>query len=142
MTQDDKGARAAAEPVAELSYTAASRELDGIVEFFEQRDVDVDQLVSRLERATALIEELDRRLRQTRMQVEQLVPRLSAVLEPGTTPTAEPPAAAEPETGSPPREARPRSAPSRDGSGQGTRWRASAPTSAPSPSADSTPELF
>ncbi len=67
--------------VEALSYTDASRELDGIVQFFEQREVDVDQLVARLERATALIEELDSRLRQTRMQVEQLVPRLTAVLE-------------------------------------------------------------
>ena len=41
-------------PVSELSYTEASLELDEIVEFFEHRDVDVDQLVARLERATAL----------------------------------------------------------------------------------------
>jgi exodeoxyribonuclease VII small subunit len=65
--------------VADLSYTEASRELDAIVEFFEQREVDVDVLVSRLERATALIDELDRRLRQTRAQVEELVPRLDAL---------------------------------------------------------------
>ena len=65
-------------PVAELSYTDASRELDEIVEFFEHRDVDVDQLVARLERATAIVDELDRRVRRTRSQVEQLVPRLSA----------------------------------------------------------------
>jgi hypothetical protein len=32
-----------------------------------------------LERATALIDELDRRLRQTRAQVEELVPRLDAL---------------------------------------------------------------
>lgn len=64
--------------VAELSYTEASRELDAIVEYFEQREVDVDQLVTRLERATAIVDELDRRLRQTRMQVEELVPRLEA----------------------------------------------------------------
>ncbi len=31
-------------PVEELSYTDASRELDSIVEFFEQREVDVDVL--------------------------------------------------------------------------------------------------
>jgi exodeoxyribonuclease VII small subunit len=65
--------------VETLSYTEASRELDAIVEFFEQREVDVDVLVSRLERATALIDELDRRLRQTRSQVEELVPRLDAL---------------------------------------------------------------
>lgn len=68
-------------PVDEMSYTEASAELDAIVAFFEGRDVDVDQLVGRLVRATAIIEELDKRLRRTQMQVEQLVPRLSAVLE-------------------------------------------------------------
>jgi exonuclease VII small subunit len=66
-------------PVADLSYTEASRELDAIVEFFEQREVDVDQLVVRLERATAIVDELDRRVRKTRAQVEELVPRLEAV---------------------------------------------------------------
>lgn len=65
-------------PVADLSYTDASRELDVIVAFFEGRDVDVDQLVARLERATAIVDELDRRLRRTRAQVEELVPRLAA----------------------------------------------------------------
>ena len=68
-----------AKPVDQLSYTEASRELDAIVDFFEQREVDVDVLVSRLERATALIDELDRRLRQTRAQVEELVPRLETL---------------------------------------------------------------
>ncbi len=66
-------------PVEQLSYTEASRELDAIVNFFEQREVDVDVLVERLERATALIDELDRRLRQTRTQVEELVPRLETL---------------------------------------------------------------
>jgi exodeoxyribonuclease VII small subunit len=66
-------------PVEELSYTDASRELDAIVQFFEQREVDVDVLVARLERATALIDELDWRLRHTRTQVEDLVPRLDTL---------------------------------------------------------------
>ena len=66
-------------PVDRLSYTEASRELDSIVDFFEQRAVAVDVLVARLERATALIDELDRRLRQTRAQVEELVPRLETL---------------------------------------------------------------
>jgi exodeoxyribonuclease VII small subunit len=66
-------------PVDQLSYTEASRELDTIVQFFEQREVDVDVLVGRLERATALIDELDRRLRHTKSQVEDLVPRLDAL---------------------------------------------------------------
>jgi exodeoxyribonuclease VII small subunit len=65
-------------PVEQLSFTEASRELDAIVNFFEQREVDVDVLVGRLERATALIDELDQRLRRTQAQVEELVPRLDA----------------------------------------------------------------
>lgn len=69
----------AATPVDQLSYTEASRELDAIVDFFEQREVDVDVLVTRLERATALIDELDKRLRRTRAQVEELVPRLESL---------------------------------------------------------------
>jgi len=67
--------------VADLGYAEASRELDAIVAFFEQRDVDVDQLVAKLERATAIVGELDRRLNHTRMQVEELVPRLESVAE-------------------------------------------------------------
>ena len=70
-------------PVEQLSYTDASRELDSIVEFFEQREVDVDVLVERLERASDLIDELDRRLRRTRTQVEELVPRLDALSSEG-----------------------------------------------------------
>ena len=54
MTDPDE-----AVPVEQLSFTEASRELDSIVNFFEQREVDVDVLVGRLERATAL----DRRAR-------------------------------------------------------------------------------
>ena len=70
---------AEAAPVESLSYTEASRELDTIVSFFDQREVDVDVLVARLERATALIDELDKRFRQTRTQVEELVPRLETL---------------------------------------------------------------
>jgi exodeoxyribonuclease VII small subunit len=66
--------------VGDMSYTDASQELDEIVRFFEQREIDVDQLVTRLVRATAIVEELDKRLRRTRVQVEQLVPKLAAVL--------------------------------------------------------------
>jgi exodeoxyribonuclease VII small subunit len=75
----DQADGADAVPVDQLSYTEASRELDSIVSFFEQREVDVDVLVARLERATALVDELDRRLRRTRAQVEELVPRLDAL---------------------------------------------------------------
>jgi glyoxylase-like metal-dependent hydrolase (beta-lactamase superfamily II) len=61
-------------PVEQLTFTEASRELDAIVNFFEQREVDVDVLVGRLERATALIEELDQRRREGVMMVDRNVP--------------------------------------------------------------------
>jgi exodeoxyribonuclease VII small subunit len=85
MTVDDQDGP----PVADLSYTEASRELDEIVAFFEGREVDVDQLVGRLERATAIVDELDRRLRRTRVQVEELVPRLAALVGPAVEETDE-----------------------------------------------------
>lgn len=65
-----------------LSYGEASRELDAIVGFFESSEVDVDQLVVKLQRATELVDELDRRIRATSLQVESLVPRLTAVGRP------------------------------------------------------------
>lgn len=72
-------------PVADLSFTEASRELDAIVARFEEGEVDVDELVAQLKRATAIVDELDRRLRATRAEVEELVPRLAA-LAGGRTP--------------------------------------------------------
>ena len=65
--------------VADLSYSDAGAELDGIIEEFETGVVDVDRLVDQLERATEIVDELDRRLRRTRMRVEELVPRLEAI---------------------------------------------------------------
>ena len=88
MSPPDPDVVDTATPVGELTFTEASRELDAIVEFFDQRDVDVDQLVSRLERASAIVDELDRRIRRTRAQVEELVPRLEAVSR-GEAPAAE-----------------------------------------------------
>ncbi len=71
---------ARAEPeVADLSYSEAGAQLDGIIEEFETGVVDVDRLVEQLERATDIVDELDRRLRRTRMQVEELVPRLESI---------------------------------------------------------------
>ena len=68
-------------PVADLSYAAASEELDGIISEFESGVVDIDRLVTRLERATEIVDELDRRLRGTRMRVDELVPRLESAAQ-------------------------------------------------------------
>ncbi len=56
-----------AAPVGELSYSDAGAELDEIIGEFETGVVDVDRLVDQLERATEIVDELDRRLRRTRM---------------------------------------------------------------------------
>lgn len=82
-TRTPKGTEGGAEPVADLSYSAAGAELDEIIEEFETGVVDVDRLVEQLERATEIVDELDRRLRRTRMRVEELVPRLEAIGQDG-----------------------------------------------------------
>ncbi len=66
-------------PVAQLTYSEASQELDGIIVDLEEGLVDVDLLVERLQRATDIVDELDRRLRGTRLRVEELVPRLESI---------------------------------------------------------------
>lgn len=66
--------------IKSLSYAEASAELEGIVSYFESSEIDIDKLVANLERATALIEELDARLRATQIQVESLVPKLGAII--------------------------------------------------------------
>ena len=68
-------------PPAHLSYAEATAELDAIIAELDQGQVDVDRLAERFRRATELVEELDRRIRATRRQVEGLTPRLEAVGE-------------------------------------------------------------
>ncbi len=82
-TRTPKGTEDGTMPVADLSYSDAGAELDGIIEEFETGVVDVDRLVDQLERATEIVDELDRRLRRTRMRVEELVPRLEAIGQDG-----------------------------------------------------------
>ncbi|MGI9023153.1 MAG: exodeoxyribonuclease VII small subunit, partial [Acidimicrobiales bacterium] len=55
---------------ADLSYADATAELDAIIAEFDQGQVDVDRLAARFQRATELVEELDRRIRVNREKVE------------------------------------------------------------------------
>jgi len=64
---------------ADLTYAQAAAELDTIITEFEEGQVDVDRMAERFQRATELVEELDRRIRVNRRQVETLTPRLEAV---------------------------------------------------------------
>lgn len=65
-----------------ISWNDAAQELDAIVNSFDTDDVSVDELFTKLSRATELIEMLDARLIATKAQVEELNPRL-ARLTPG-----------------------------------------------------------
>gem|GEM_PF-2404005 len=68
---------------ADLTYAEATTELDAIIAEFDQGQVDVDRLAERFRRATELVEELDRRIRVNRRQVEALSPRLDAIARGG-----------------------------------------------------------
>ena len=79
MTGDNSDRKPAAVPPADLSYAEVTAELDAIIAEFDQGQVDVDRLAERFQRATELVEELDRRIRLNRRKVEDLAPRLDAV---------------------------------------------------------------
>lgn len=76
-------------PVAELGYTEAAEELDGIIAELDRQVVDVDVLEVRLRRAVEIVEELDRRIRGARERVDAILPRLREVAgEEGDPPAA------------------------------------------------------
>jgi exodeoxyribonuclease VII small subunit len=59
----------------------AVSELDAIVASFDEGEVSVDDLFTKLERATAIIESLEARLVTTKAKVDELAPRLARVAE-------------------------------------------------------------
>lgn len=75
-------------PVADLGYAAASDELDAIIAELEGGVIDVDLLEVRLRRAVEIVEELDRRIRGARENVDALMPRLAAIGEEGAPDSA------------------------------------------------------
>ncbi len=64
-------------PVQRLGYREAMAELDRIVEELDGPAVDVDVVAARFARAVDLVDELDRRITETRARVEELAPRLA-----------------------------------------------------------------
>ena len=52
-------------------------ELDAIVASFDDGEVTVDELTTKLQRATAIIEALETRLTATQVSVEELLPRVA-----------------------------------------------------------------
>lgn len=62
-------------------WNDASNELNAIVASFDEGEVSVDELFTKLERATTIIEALEARLATTKAKVEELVPRIAKVAE-------------------------------------------------------------
>ena len=65
---------------SELSYTAASRELDAILDSIERGEADIDALSDKVERAAALIKLCREKLAGTELRVKKVVDDLTASL--------------------------------------------------------------
>ena len=62
-------------------WNEAANELNAIVASFDEGEVSVDDLFTKLERATAIIEALEARLETTKARVEELAPRIARVAD-------------------------------------------------------------
>jgi exodeoxyribonuclease VII small subunit len=62
-------------------WNEAANELNAIVASFDEGEVSVDELFSKLERATTIIESLEARLALTKAKVDELTPRISRVAD-------------------------------------------------------------
>jgi exodeoxyribonuclease VII small subunit len=62
-------------------WNEAADELNAIVASFDEGEVSVDELFSKLERATTIIESLEARLALTKAKVDELTPRISRVAD-------------------------------------------------------------
>ena len=58
------------------SWEVATKELDEIVEYLEGPDVNVDDLITKLQRGAEIIESLEARLTATKAKVEEIAPRV------------------------------------------------------------------
>lgn len=61
------------------TWNDEAEELNAIVASFDQGEVSVDDLFTKLERATQIIEGLEARLVATKAKVEELAPRIARV---------------------------------------------------------------
>jgi exodeoxyribonuclease VII small subunit len=58
------------------TWEEATRELDAIVAYLEGPDVNVDDLIVKLQRGAEIVEVLESRLVATRAKVEEIAPRV------------------------------------------------------------------
>ncbi|MEZ5964373.1 MAG: exodeoxyribonuclease VII small subunit [Planctomycetota bacterium] len=68
-------------PAGETTYTAASRELEAILDAIEGGDIDIDALSDKVERASALIKICREKLAGTELRVKKVVEDLTATLD-------------------------------------------------------------
>jgi exodeoxyribonuclease VII small subunit len=62
-------------------WNEAADELNAIVASFDEGEISVDDLFTKLERATAIIESLEARLALTKAKVDELTPRIARVID-------------------------------------------------------------
>jgi exodeoxyribonuclease VII small subunit len=67
--------------MSESNWNEAADELNAIVASFDEGEVSVDELFSKLERATTIIESLEARLALTKAKVDELTPRIARVAD-------------------------------------------------------------
>lgn len=63
------------------SWEEATRELDNIVAYLEGPDVNIDDLIVRLQRGAEIVEALEERLVATKAKVEEIAPRVEKDVE-------------------------------------------------------------
>jgi exodeoxyribonuclease VII small subunit len=59
------------------NWSDATNELAAIVAYLESPEVNVDELITKLERGATIIAALDERLTATKAKVEELAPRVN-----------------------------------------------------------------
>jgi len=80
----------------ELSYAAASRELEAILAAIEGGDIDIDALSEKVERAALLIRVCRSKLSGTELRVKKVVDDLAAALGEAAAADSEPRAETDP----------------------------------------------
>ena len=58
------------------NWEVATQELDAIVTYLEGPDVNVDDLIVKLQRGAEIVEALEARLHATKAKVEEIAPRV------------------------------------------------------------------
>lgn len=63
-----------------ISYEEGIRELNAIIAELDSGNVSVDVLADRFKRAVEIVQELSKKIAEAKLQIEQLTPKLEAIL--------------------------------------------------------------